>query len=71
MQKNKRHYSMLARQFKTIVPVLTLIGVATTILADQLPDAGRLLREQPKAPPTLPGTPLQPATPQAPEQPVQ
>lgn len=72
MHKNKRHYSMLARQFKTIVPVLILLGIATPLLAEQLPDAGRLLREQPKTLPTLPGTPQQliPAKP-ADEKPVE
>lgn len=72
MQKNKRHYSMLARQFKTIVPVLTLLGFVTSAWSEQLPDAGRLLREQPKTLPTLPGTPQQiiPAKP-AEEKPVE
>lgn len=72
MHINKQQYSMLARQFKTIVPVLTLLGIATPLLAEQLPDAGRLLREQPKTLPTLPGTPQQliPAKP-ADEKPVE
>lgn len=70
MQKNKRHYSMLARQFKTIVPVLTLLGTATSAWSEQLPDAGRLLREQPKAPALTPGAP-QSVIPAAPsEQPL-
>lgn len=59
MHKNKWNDLMLARQFKTILPVLTLLGITTSAWSAQPLDAGRLLREQPKILPTLPGTPQQ------------
>lgn len=57
----------LSSHLKTALPTL-LLCVPFALHAQTAPDAGRLLREQPKVPPTLPGKPVQAPQPKASEQ---
>ncbi len=65
----KRSNTLLAHKFLLTI-LFPLCFSSSLYAAGQVPDAGRLLREQPKVPPTLPGSPLQRIAPQTEEQPV-
>ncbi len=57
----------LAQNLKFALPALLWLA-PFSLVAQTLPDAGRLLREQPKAPPILPAAPQPKLQPKAPDQ---
>lgn len=62
--KNKQSRKSLLRNPELALLTFTLLCSSFSLQAEQLPDAGRLLREQPKTLPVLPRAPQQPITPQ-------
>ena len=62
--KNKQNRTSLLRKFELVLPAFLLLCFAFPLQAADPVDAGRLLREQPKTLPTLPGAPQQTITPQ-------
>ncbi|MFM9913462.1 MAG: ShlB/FhaC/HecB family hemolysin secretion/activation protein [Methylophilaceae bacterium] len=65
---NKRNRTSLLRKFELVLPTSLLLCFALPLQAADPIDAGRLLREQPKSLPALPGAPQQNITPSAVEQ---